>query len=107
MFVTIPKGDKSRKIMEVYKMLGFNGCFRSIDSTHIFWKRCPREWSNFCMRKEKCTTLSFQVAVDHDKRITMCSGAFFGATNDKLIVKEVPETRALIAGSMQDIVPIR
>jgi hypothetical protein len=43
------------------------------------------------------------VAVDHDKRIIMCSGAFFGAANDKLIVKEVPETRALIDGSMQDI----
>ncbi len=33
----------------------------------------------------------------------MCSGAFFVAANDKLIVKEVPETRALIDGSMQDV----
>jgi hypothetical protein len=103
MFVTIPKGDKLKKVMEVYKMLGFNGCFGSIDCTHIFWKRCPKKWTNYCTGKEKCTTLSFQVAVDHDKRIIMCSGAFFGAANDKLIVKEVRETRALLGGSMKDI----
>jgi hypothetical protein len=92
-FVTIPKGDKLRKVMEVNKMLGFNGCFGSIDCTHIFWKRCPKEWANYCMGKEKCATLSFQVAVDHDKRIILCSGAFFGAANDKLIVQEVAETK--------------
>jgi hypothetical protein len=103
LFVTIPTGHKLRKVMEVYKMLGFNGCFGSIDCTHVFWKRCPKEWANYCFGKEKCTTLSFQVAVDHDKRIIMCSGAFFGAANDKLIVKEVDETKALIAGSMKDI----
>jgi hypothetical protein len=103
MFVSIPQSDQLRKVMEVYKMLGFNGCFGSIDCTHIFWKRCPNRWANYCQGKEKCTTLSFQVAVDHDKRIIMCSGAFFGAANDKLIVKEVPETRALIDGSMKDV----
>ena len=43
-----------------------------------------------------CTTLSFQVAVDHNKRIIMCSQAFFGAAGDKLIVKVVNETKALM-----------
>ena len=67
-----------------------------------FWKRCPKKWANYCIGKEKCSTLSFQVAVDHDKRIIICSQAFFGAASDKLIIKVVNESRALINGSMKD-----
>ena len=33
----------------------------------------------------------------------MCSQAFFGTASDKLVVKAVIETRALINGSMKDI----
>ena len=84
-------------------MSGFNGCFGSIYCTHIFWNRCQKKWTNYCTGKEKCSTLSFQVAGDHDKRIIVCSQVFFGAASDKLIVKFVNETRALINGSMKDI----
>lgn len=102
-FVKMPVGDDLKKVMRVYKMMGLNGCAGSLDCTHIYWKRCPREWTNYCTGKEKTTTLAFLVVVDHDKRVLICSDAFFGAANDKLIVKSVPETSRIIHGSLQDV----
>jgi hypothetical protein len=101
--VFIPEGDELKKVMDVYKILGFNGCFGSMDCTHVHWNKCPKSWQNFCIGKEGYPTLAFLVIVDHNKRAMVLSRAFFGAANDKLIVKACEETKAIIEGSMQHI----
>ena len=63
--------------------LGLAGCVGSMDCTHIRLDKCPIELSNLCLGKEKFTSLSFQVVVDHAKRIHHCSRYFFGTVNDK------------------------
>jgi hypothetical protein len=101
--VNIPQGEELRAVMEVYKIMGFNGCFGSIDCTHIHWNKCKKQWQNFCIGKEGYPTLSFLVVVDHNRRAMVVSDAFFGACNDKMIVKNVEETKALMSGSMEHI----
>jgi hypothetical protein len=89
--------------MEVYKIMGFNGCIGSVDCTHIHWNKCKKQWQNVCIGKEAYPTLSFLVIVDHNRRAMVVSNAFFGACNDKMIVKNVEETKTLMSGSMEDI----
>ena len=50
--VYVPEGEELRKCIDVYKIMGFNGCFGSIDCTHVRWNKCPSEWQNFCIGKE-------------------------------------------------------
>ena len=59
--------------------------------------------ANFCIGKEGYPTLSFLVIVDHNRRAMVVSDAFFGACNDKMIVKNVRETKALMNGCMEYI----
>lgn len=101
--VYLPEGEELRKVMDVYKILGFNGCFGSMDCTHLRWNKCPAEWQNYCIGKEGFPTLSFLVVVDHNRRAMIVSRSFFGAANDKLVVKACDETKAIIEGSMEHI----
>ena len=41
--VNIPSNDDLKRTLHVLIIWGFNGCFGSIDCTHIYWKRCPKE----------------------------------------------------------------
>ncbi len=50
-YVHMPTGDKLTQCMNTYKLLGFNGCVGSIDCTHIYWSKCPKELVNFCIGK--------------------------------------------------------
>jgi hypothetical protein len=101
--VFMPEGEELQKVMDVYKLLGFNGCFGSIDCTHLWWNKCPSYWQNYCIGKEGYPTLAFLVVVDHNRRAMIVSRAFFGAANDKLIVKACEETKAIIEGAMEHI----
>ncbi len=100
----MPTGDKMIEVMNTYKLLGFNGCVGSMDCTHIYcWNKCPKELLNFCVGKEGKPTVSFQCVVDHEKKVQMCSPAFCGVTNDKLIFKTVAETLQIINGKLEDV----
>ena len=99
----IPRGADLRSVMDVYKLMGFNGAFGSVDCTHINWRRCPVSLTNFCIGKENTPTLSFLCVVDHSKRKMVCSDAYCGAANDKQIVKVVPEMHALFSGLLEDV----
>jgi hypothetical protein len=81
--VYMPVGDELKKVMEVYKLLGFNGAIGSMDCTHVKWNKCPASKQTFCIGKEGHATLSFQCIVDHDKRVMAVSNVFWGAANDK------------------------
>jgi hypothetical protein len=45
----MPVGDELKKVMEVYKLLGFNGAIGSMDCTHVKWNKCPASKQNFCI----------------------------------------------------------
>ena len=62
--------------------MGLPGAVGSMDCTHLYWEKCPVEWSNICTGKELHPTLSFQVVVDHSRRIHHVSRYFFGTFND-------------------------
>ncbi len=41
--VNIPQGEELKAVMEVYKIMGFNGCIGSVDCTHIHWNKCRKQ----------------------------------------------------------------
>jgi hypothetical protein len=102
-YVHMPVGNDLKKVMETYKMMGFNGAIGSIDCTHHKWSKCPVSMQNFCIGKEKYATVSFQCVVDHDKRVRLVSKIFWGAANNKEIVRNVPETLDIINGKYEDV----
>ena len=86
-FVSTPTGQRLRSTMKVYRRLGFNGCFGSMDGVHVKWDHCSYVLSNMCTGKEHFPTLAFNVIVDHNRFIMSVSSVFFGTYNDKTIVK--------------------
>ena len=71
-YVTPPVGDHLKRVMNTYARLGFPGAVGSVDCTHIFWSKCPVPMTNLCTGKEKFPSLSFEVVVDHERRIHSC-----------------------------------
>eukprot|EP01040_Poterioochromonas_malhamensis_P015903 gene15903-17904_t len=68
-------GEKVQKCFDTFEKLGFPGCIGSIDCTHVRWVRCPKELKHLCTSgKEDRPT--FQVVVDHDRRVLHVSEAF-------------------------------
>ncbi len=85
--ISPPTGEKLVKVMEVFEKMGLNGCIGSIDVTHVKWDKCPVARVNLCCGKEGFPTLAYEVVVDHSRRIQACTRSFWGARNDKTIVK--------------------
>lgn len=73
--------------MHVYSELGLPGCIGSTDCVHIRWERCPSGERSLHKGKEGYPTLSYEVSVDHTKRIIAATQGHPGARNDKTIVK--------------------
>ena len=71
--VTAPGGTQLQETLKTYEKLGFPGCIGSIDCTHIGWDRCPEQVFNFMKGKEGYPSFSFQVVVDHNRRVLWCS----------------------------------
>ena len=68
-FITMPEGEELSKILNVYSRLGFPGAAGSMDCTHIYWLACPSELTQLCVGKDPHPTLSFQVLVDHGRKV--------------------------------------
>lgn len=73
--------------MGVFTQLGLPGCIGSTDCVHIRWERCPAGSRSSHKGKEGYPTLSYEVTVDHTKRIIAATEGHPGARNDKTIVK--------------------
>jgi hypothetical protein len=73
------------QVQDCYDKLGFPGCIGSMDCTHIKWDQCPKENRSITKGKEGYPTLSFEVVVDHSRRIHSVSEGFNGTVNDKTI----------------------
>ena len=71
----------------VYARMGLPGCIGSTDCVHIRWGRCPAGGRSLHKGKEGYPTLSYEVTVDHSKKIIGVTQGHPGARNDKTIVK--------------------
>ena len=76
-----------KRSMKVYTELGLPGCIGSTDCVHVRWERCPSGQRSLHKGKEGYPTLSYEVTVDHTKRIMAATQGHPGARNDKTIVK--------------------
>lgn len=79
--------EEIAKVTNVYKRLGFPGAIGSLDCTHIRWEKCPAGLRSTCKGKEGYPSLSFELTVDHFRRIHAVSCGHYGGRNDKTIVK--------------------
>lgn len=86
-YVMIPTGEDLMKTMRIYDTMGLTGCIGSMDGVHIIWDKCPVSLTNLCKGKEKMPTLVYNATVSHTGRIQACTKSFWGARNDKTIVK--------------------
>jgi Plant transposon protein len=75
------------KTTKIYSRLGLPGCIGSTDCVHIRWERCPAGERSSHKGKEGYPTLSYEVTVDHCKKIIAATQGHPGARNDKTIVK--------------------
>ena len=86
-YIHRPEGEELASIMAVYKKMGLPGCTGSSDVVHVKWDRCPLWLANLCCGKEGFCTLAFSVTVDHCRKILATTCLFYGAKNDKSIVR--------------------
>ena len=81
-FIKMPEGEELAQIINVYSRLGFPGAVGSMDCTHVPWLVCPSELTNLCVGKDPRPSISFQVLVDHSRKVHHVSKGFFGGMND-------------------------
>lgn len=86
-YITQPEGEDFDRVREVYEALGLPGAIGSIDGVHVKWDKCPVQLFNLCKGKETYPTLGYLVIVDHNRRILFSTKSFYGAINDKTMVK--------------------
>lgn len=83
-----PKTEEEiASVTGIYDRLGLPGCIGSVDCVHIRWERCPAGVRSIHKGKEGYPTLSYEVTVDHTKRIMAATYGHPGTRNDKTIVK--------------------
>lgn len=88
--------------------MGFNGCIGSIGCTHILVISAENNGKTFALVKRHTPLYLFwsqdeaypTLYVDHNRRAMVVRDAFLGGCNEKMIVKNVEETKALMSGSM-------
>ena len=71
----------------IYGRLGLPGCIGSTDCVHVRWERCHASERSNHKGKEGYATLSYEVTVDHRKKIIAATIGHPGCRNDKTIVK--------------------
>ena len=86
-YVYRPTGEKLFKVMRVFEQMGLPGCIGSTDCVHLKWDRCPVGLSQLCSGKEGFPTLAYSCTVDHHHRILASTSSYWGAKNDRTIVR--------------------
>jgi hypothetical protein len=109
-FIVFPRTpEEVAAAMGPFGILGFPGCIGSCDVVHVWWAMCPLGWQNlfvgkinkfelfylkvphliksFVIGKEGYPTIAFQMVCDHAGYIISCTMGFYGACNDKTIIR--------------------
>jgi hypothetical protein len=86
LFIPTPNINDIRDNLLLYAQLGLPGCIGSLDCTHLHWRMCPIELTNYCHSKRyPFPTVAFQVSVNHQRKILSVGELFYGGHNDKTI----------------------
>jgi hypothetical protein len=75
--------EQIRAAMLPFEKIGFPGIIASIDATQILWDKCPLKEKAQHRDKDGHTSLGYQIAVSHDRKVLSCTRGFVGNTNDK------------------------
>ena len=86
-YVYVPEGEELDSVEEGYRFAGLPSCVGSMDCTHVLWNRAAKKIANQCKQSGCAKPLSFEVTVDHCKRIHHVSKSFYGTTNDKGVMQ--------------------
>lgn len=101
-FVRLPRNaDELAADEATYAVGGLNGCIGSADCCHVAWDRCNAHLQTLAKGKEHFPTISFQLVVNHRRRILHSSDGFLGATNDKTIARLDDYMATMRDGRMQ------
>jgi hypothetical protein len=86
LFIPEPSEAEILDNMLLYNQLGLPGAIGSVDCTHLHWRMCPTELSNYCKNgKYTYATVAFQVCVNHNRKVMSVSEMFYGAHSDVTI----------------------
>jgi hypothetical protein len=99
--------EEIQETMEIYERLGLPGCIGSTDCVHIRWERCPAGERSQHKGKEGYSTLSYEVTVDHRKKIIAATQGFPGCRSDKTIVKFDGFVTSIHDGTLYKDVPFK
>ena len=97
--------DEIKHTTGVYARMGLPGCIGSTDCVHIRWERCPAGSRSSHKGKEGYPTISYEVTVDHSKKIIAVTQGHPGARNDKTIVKFDGFVTAINDGTLYNDIP--
>ncbi len=86
---------KIKHVNNDYSATGLPGCVSSMDVVHVKWSHCPTGNHNHAKGKEGYPTLGFQCITDFNWRVMAIYGPQFGSRNDKDIVKNNDNVRAI------------
>lgn len=87
-WVTVPTTkEEVSKVMGPYAATGLTGTIGSADVVHVHWAMCPVGLQNLYTGKEGFPTIAYQMICDHAGRILSCTPGFYGACNDKSIIR--------------------
>jgi hypothetical protein len=87
-WVVVPTScEDISKCMGPYFAVGLDGAIGSCDVVHVHWERCPANMKNLFTGKEGFSTIAYQMICDHAGRVMSCTSGFYGACNDKTIIR--------------------
>lgn len=85
--------------MHEFRLAGFNGAIGSTDATHIAIERCVyRLQNNHLGPKQHLTARTFNLTVNHRRRILSTTVGYPGRWNDKTVVLFDPFVRGIYEG---------
>lgn len=88
-WVTIPgTADEVAASMAEYAAAGFPGCIGSADATHIIMEKCYARLKNQNTgAKSSCTTRTYNITVNHRRRILHTTKGYPGSWCDKTLIR--------------------
>jgi hypothetical protein len=88
LYVSVPVSEEElRSHTHEFKLAGFPGCIGSTDATHIAIEKCSyRLRNNHFGTKQHLTTRTFNLTVNHRRRILSTTSGMPGRWNDKTVV---------------------
>jgi hypothetical protein len=85
--VTPATGEECETHMHEFMQAGFNGAIGSTDATHVAIEKCSyRLRNNHLGPKQHLTTRTFNLTVNHRRRILSTTVGYPGRWNDKTVV---------------------